>query len=308
MIHPARTAFYAWEYPPNALLIVYPLALLPYLWSLTLWLVLGAALYLTALWRILPRPLTLWAGLAYPAVLVTIGHGQNALLTTGLLGWGVLLLHRRPVTAGILFGILAFKPQLALLVPVALIAIGQWRAIGAAMFTLLVLAITSDILFGSCVWAGFRANLPFAGQMLESRLGSLLQIRVGLCRSPSSRRDACRGSGHPGARRLGIGGDHRLVLAAFARYGNQGRLSRSGVAARLAVLSGLRPRGRRPGHGVARSNTGTPRRATLGTDHIGGKRDSAARFPANRRLYARPARPLRCRRPSAGGPCAHAAG
>ena len=170
MIHPARTAFYAWEYPPNALLIVYPLALLPYLWSLTLWLVLGAALYLTALWRILPRPLTLWAGLAYPAVLVTIGHGQNALLTTGLLGWGVLLLDRRPVTAGILFGILAFKPQLALLVPVALIAIGQWRAIGAAMFTLLVLAMTSDILFGSCVWAGFRANLPFAGQMLESGL------------------------------------------------------------------------------------------------------------------------------------------
>ena len=170
MMRPSRTAFYAWEYPPNALLIVYPLALLPYLWSLTLWLSFGAALYLTALWRILPRPLTLWAGLAYPAVLVTIGHGQNALLTTGLLGWGLLLLPRRPVAAGILFGILAFKPQLALLVPVALIAIGQWRAIGAAMFTLLVLAIASDILFGNCVWAGFRANLPFAGQILEAGL------------------------------------------------------------------------------------------------------------------------------------------
>ncbi len=170
MVHPKSTAFYAWEYPPNALLIVYPLALLPYLWSLTLWLSFGAALYLTALWRILPRPLTLWAGLAYPAVLVTIGHGQNALLTTGLLGWGVLLLPRRPLTAGILFGILAFKPQLALLVPVVLIAIGQWRAIVAATTTLLALAIASDILFGSCVWAGFRTNLPFAGQILGSGL------------------------------------------------------------------------------------------------------------------------------------------
>lgn len=52
-------AFYAWLYPPIALLIVYPLALLPYLWSLLIWLAAGAALYLTALWRILPRPLTL---------------------------------------------------------------------------------------------------------------------------------------------------------------------------------------------------------------------------------------------------------
>lgn len=92
MVHSAHTAFYAWESPPTALLIVYPLALLPYLWSLAV----GGAVYLTALWRILPRPLTLWASLAYPAVLLTIGHSQNALLTTGLLGWGLLLLPRRP--------------------------------------------------------------------------------------------------------------------------------------------------------------------------------------------------------------------
>ena len=92
MVHSAHTAFYAWDSPPTALLIVYPLALLPYLWSLAV----GGAVYLTALWRILPRPLTLWTGLAYPAVLLTIGHSQNALLTTGLLGWGLLLLPRRP--------------------------------------------------------------------------------------------------------------------------------------------------------------------------------------------------------------------
>jgi alpha-1,2-mannosyltransferase len=170
MVHPAHTALYAWEYPPTALLIVYPLAPLPYLWSLALWLAVGGAVYLTALWRILPRMLTLWAGLAYPAVLLTIGHGQNALLTTGLLGWGLLLLPRRPVAAGILFGILSFKPQLALLVPVALIAAGQWRTIAAASFILLVLALRTIILFGSSVWAGFRASLPFAGQIIESGL------------------------------------------------------------------------------------------------------------------------------------------
>ncbi len=46
------TAFYAWEYPPAALLVVYPLALLSYLCSLGVWLAIGLAGYLAVLWRI----------------------------------------------------------------------------------------------------------------------------------------------------------------------------------------------------------------------------------------------------------------
>ena len=53
--------FYAWAYPPIALLVVEPLARLPYLWSLAVWLLVGLALYLHGLWRILPRGLTLLA-------------------------------------------------------------------------------------------------------------------------------------------------------------------------------------------------------------------------------------------------------
>jgi alpha-1,2-mannosyltransferase len=168
--HPARTAFYPWEYPPTALLFVYPLALLPYLWSLALWLAVGAVGYLTAMWRILPRPLTLWAGLAYPAVLLTIGHGQNGLMTTGLLGWGLLLLPRYRVSAGIMFGILGFKPQLALLVPVALIAGGQWRTLTAAGLTFVGLSGLTVIVFGASVWHGFYDSLFFASRILESGL------------------------------------------------------------------------------------------------------------------------------------------
>jgi alpha-1,2-mannosyltransferase len=170
MVHPARTAFYAWEYPPTALLLVYPLALLPYLWSFALWLAIGAVGYLTAMWRILPRPLTLWAGLAYPAVLLTIGHGQNGLLTTGLLGWGLLLLPRYPGAAGILFGTLCFKPQVALLVPVALIAGGEWRTLTTAGLTFLGLSSATVVLFGVKVWAGFYDSLLFASRILESGL------------------------------------------------------------------------------------------------------------------------------------------
>ena len=165
-----NAAFYAWQYPPIGLLLVYPLALFSYLWSLAIWLGLGVVLYLTVLWRILPQPLTLWAGLAFPGVLLTIEHGQNAFFTTGLLGWALLLLPRRPVAAGILIGLLSFKPQLGVLVPVALIAGSQWRTVIAAALTGLGLVATTFILFGGGIWSDFLASLPLSREMLDNGL------------------------------------------------------------------------------------------------------------------------------------------
>jgi alpha-1,2-mannosyltransferase len=162
--------FYAWAYPPQALLLVYPLALLPYLWSLAAWLGVGLGCYMTALWRVLPRPLTLWAGLAFPAVLANLGHGQNGLLTTGLLGWALLLLPERAALAGVLLALLTFKPQLGLLIPFALIAGGHWRALLAGALTTLVLAALSFACFGGALWSDFWASLPFARAMLEQQL------------------------------------------------------------------------------------------------------------------------------------------
>jgi hypothetical protein len=160
-------SFYAWLYPPIALLIVYPLALLPYLSSLALWLCAGLAGYLAALWRILPRPLTLWAGLAFPAVLVTVEHGQNAFLTTSLAAWGLVFLTTRPVAAGLLLGFLSFKPQLAVLFPLALIAGGHWRAIAAASLTAFGLAATTTLVFGSQIWSDYGAVTPLARDVLD---------------------------------------------------------------------------------------------------------------------------------------------
>ena len=66
---------------------------------------------------------------AFPAVFINLGHGQNGFLTAGLLGAALLSLPRRPLLSGILFGLLAYKPQFGLLIPVALLVAGQWRAI-----------------------------------------------------------------------------------------------------------------------------------------------------------------------------------
>jgi hypothetical protein len=162
--------FYAWAYPPIALLLVYPLALLPYLWSLALWLVLGLGLYLSVLWRIIPRPLTLWAGLAFPPVFVTAGHGQNGLLSAGLLGSALLLLPTRPWLSGMLIGLLGYKPQLGLLIPFALAAGGHWRTMAAAALTVLGLSAATLALFGAAPWVDFLASLSFARAMLEQGL------------------------------------------------------------------------------------------------------------------------------------------
>jgi hypothetical protein len=168
---PATPDFYPWLYPPLALLIAYPLALLPYLGSLAAWIALGLAGYLAALWRIFPKPLTLWVGLAFPAVLWTATHGQNSFLTASLLCWGLLELPRRPVLAGILFGLLTFKPQLGLLLPLALVAGRHWRAAVAATIAALVFAATSAILFGTGVWADFLASTMLSRSLLEDGLG-----------------------------------------------------------------------------------------------------------------------------------------
>jgi alpha-1,2-mannosyltransferase len=168
---PGTPDFYPWLYPPPALLIVYPLALLPYLGSLAAWIALGLAGYLAALWRIFPKPLTLWVGLAFPAVLWTVTHGQNSFLTTSLFCWGLLQLPRRPVLAGILCGLMTFKPQLGLLLPVALVAGRHWRAAVAATLAALVFAATSAILFGIGVWADFLASTILSRRLLEDGLG-----------------------------------------------------------------------------------------------------------------------------------------
>lgn len=165
-----KELFFAWQYPPIALLLVYPLAFFPYLWSLASWLAMGIACYITVLWRILPQPLTLVVALAFPAVLLTVEHGQNALLSTSLLGWALLLLIRRPIAAGVLLGFLSFKPQLAVLLPIALIAGGHWKTILSAMLAGAGLIATTVALFGDAIWYEFLASMRLTRDILDQGL------------------------------------------------------------------------------------------------------------------------------------------
>lgn len=153
----ADVPFYGWHYPPMFLLIAAALATLPYGWALAVWLAATMALYLRTL-----APLVSGHGgvgwllaLAFPAVFINIGHGHNGFLTTALLGGGLLALRSRPVLAGVLFGLLSFKPQFGVLLPLVLIATLNWRALLAAGATALAFAALSWAAFGSEAWAAF---------------------------------------------------------------------------------------------------------------------------------------------------------
>jgi hypothetical protein len=153
--------FFGWHYPPFFFAIAFLVAAVPYAWGLALWLVASCAAYLAFIRAILPRSETLLAASAFPAVFVNIGHGQNGFLTAALLGGALQLLDRRPWIAGVLIGLLAYKPQFGVLIPVALLASRRWSSIVAAVATIAALAAISFATLGGGVWHAFIDSMNF---------------------------------------------------------------------------------------------------------------------------------------------------
>jgi len=161
----------AFFYPPPYLLVCLPLALVPYLPSLGVWLGLSGAAAVAGLSRrLLPDRTAALALCAFPAVLSNLGHGQNAFLTTGLFAFAVLRAERRPIAAGLSLSVLVIKPHLALVLPLALLVTGRWRMIAAAAVGTLILLALSYAVFGAEAWRGFFSVNALARAALEQRL------------------------------------------------------------------------------------------------------------------------------------------
>ncbi|MFV0281778.1 MAG: glycosyltransferase family 87 protein [Rhodoblastus sp.] len=172
-----QTGFYPFFYPPIYLLICWPLAMLPYLTALAIWVAVTGYAYQATIRRIGAGVIGIVPALAFPAVFVSVGHGQNALLTTAILGAAALSLDRRPVVAGMLLGLLTFKPQVAVVAPLALLAAGRWRAFVAAGVTALVLALLSLGVFGLDSWKAFIASAPAAKAVLDDKMMSVEKLQ-----------------------------------------------------------------------------------------------------------------------------------
>jgi len=149
--------FLTWAYPPHVALLYQPLAALPYRPSYAVHTGLMVVAFVAAV-RLL-RPLVPWVARAMlPAVALGlaawpmfrgIGAGQNTALTLLLLvgAWRASA-EGRDELAGVLLGLLLFKPQLAVLAIALWAVTGRWRA------------VTS---FGAVAAATWAVTAAFAG-------------------------------------------------------------------------------------------------------------------------------------------------
>jgi alpha-1,2-mannosyltransferase len=103
--------------------------------------------YLVVTRAILPRPETTLVALAFRpplsiSVMVRTASDGRAP------GRKSASLDKRPIVAGVLIGLLAYKPQFGLLVPLVRVATGRWTVMVAAAATVAAACVARLLLFG----------------------------------------------------------------------------------------------------------------------------------------------------------------
>lgn len=150
--------YLGWAYPPLFFCIAIPLALMPYTASFLIWVFATLALYAAAIARVARARGAALLACATPAALGCAMPGQNGFLSAALIAGALLLLEARPLLAGLLIGLLTYKPHLGLLFPVALMLGGYWRAFFSAAATTIVTLILSRLMAADSL-AAFAAHL-----------------------------------------------------------------------------------------------------------------------------------------------------
>ena len=131
-------------YPPQVSMLFAPLARLSYSWALGVWWGFTGAVYgicCYRIWRVCPnlksRGVTVTLlGLANPGFFHLIAWGQTSALALACFTLMFFALRgNRDLLAGLFFGCLIFKPQLALAPLVVFIATGAWKLLGGAVIS-----------------------------------------------------------------------------------------------------------------------------------------------------------------------------
>jgi len=160
--------YFGWHYPPPFLFAAAALSLIPYAQAFALWVFGTFPPYLVAIRAIIGNRIGYLLAAAFPAVLANFLAGQNGFVTASLVGGGLVLLEERPALAGVLIGLLSYKPHLGLLFPIALVAGGYWRALFTAGAVALGMAAASWAAFGTDTWHAFFASMGHTSQAFLS--------------------------------------------------------------------------------------------------------------------------------------------
>jgi len=193
-----REQFFQALHPPFYYLWVAPLSQLDYRSAAHLWAALGVAALVASVLLLggsdpRARP---WLGfglalcLLYTPVAETLVSGQKSTFLLLLFTATYLLLaHGRPLAAGAVFGLVALKPQLLLVVALAMLAKREWRFAAGMAVTGAALAAQSLLLgWDACTgWLGAIAH-PLPQRELAQRAHSWLgfaQLLLGENRGPA---------------------------------------------------------------------------------------------------------------------------
>lgn len=169
-VPPDSTRQMPWLYPPTAFLAVLPLGLLPFSAGFGLFVLVS----LTVWYRTMaPLGRGTRAGLLFVFATPTFAAvhiiGNNPALWIGGLVFALLALRDgRERSAGLVLAAMTLKPSLGLLIPVALIAAGAWRAVGWAAGGALFLAAAATAIFGVESWGAFLDTLALTQELLST--------------------------------------------------------------------------------------------------------------------------------------------
>jgi len=167
------------NYGPQVALAFVPLAGLSYGWSLTVFLALSLLCYAAAVWIVWRDcaalrghgPIVAVLAAASPLLLTVVRYGQASAFAVLALALALAAFRRgRLFLAGAAVGCVAYKPQLALLFGVALLAARQWRAVAGA-----VAAAAGQLAIGWLVAGSAAMTQYFAELWLLARNPSLVQ-------------------------------------------------------------------------------------------------------------------------------------
>lgn len=164
-------------YPPSALLLVKPFGGFSTWIAFSLWSALGIAAIATAARRIGASWGAIGTAAMMPCLLGCIVAGQTSLVVGAALMGGVAA--QSPRLAMLLFGVaLAIKPQSAVALPFALMAVGEWRRLAGSVIVAAAIAGIALALWGPGLWLAWLEALPHFRTMLIERHVDVMDVGV----------------------------------------------------------------------------------------------------------------------------------